>query len=382
MVAVRRIQMMNENEIVKLEKEECLALRSLWQEVFFEDSREYTEFYFKEKAGRNTAFYLPEKAMVHLSPYQIKLRTGNSFSKVKVNYIVGVATIKEHRHKGYMDMLLKAALEDMYKEKQPFTFLMPASPKIYEPYQFVYIYDKKEWRLEIPLNKKRELQAASYEPWSTAVMTKQEIPEVLEAANRHLEGHYDVFIQRDEQYFHTLIKELKAQRGAFYLIRNKLSKALSGYFLYTQEEGRGDIQEALSLNKEAVIGKKGILRETKGKPCIMARIIHAKTMLSFLRIRQDALNTDAVVVSIQITDSLLPANNGIWKCSIGKSSADVIKDEKAECSVTVDGLTSFIFGYKGAGECFAFASDAGKEHVISKLEMLKLLSGVFINEIT
>ena len=43
-------------KIEELEGEDCLKLRDLWEEVFWEDSQAFTDYYFQEKAVRNHAF--------------------------------------------------------------------------------------------------------------------------------------------------------------------------------------------------------------------------------------------------------------------------------------------------------------------------------------
>ena len=45
--------------------------------------------------------------------------------KVKTNYIVAVATRADCRHQGMMRLLLQASLQEMYREKETFTWLMP-----------------------------------------------------------------------------------------------------------------------------------------------------------------------------------------------------------------------------------------------------------------
>lgn len=59
-------------EEVTMEGEECISLRPLWEEVFWEDSKEFTDYYFEEKAARNRAYALRIGkdcvSMLHLSP--------------------------------------------------------------------------------------------------------------------------------------------------------------------------------------------------------------------------------------------------------------------------------------------------------------------------
>ena len=78
------------------------------------------------------------------NPYRMKLED----SVFDSEYIVGVATEKEYRSRGYMRQLLIAALEEENKKKHPFTFLMPAAEAIYSPYDFRYIYHQKQMELD------------------------------------------------------------------------------------------------------------------------------------------------------------------------------------------------------------------------------------------
>ena len=55
----------------------------------------------------------------------------------KLHYIVAVAT-QDLPEEGYMAALLKESLQAMYRQGEPFTYLMPASEKIYYPPRFPY----------------------------------------------------------------------------------------------------------------------------------------------------------------------------------------------------------------------------------------------------
>ena len=133
--------------INKITGEACKAARSLWEEVFYEDSVQFTDYYFQNKAGKNIGYVIgeaPYDAMMFRTPYQLHI--GNQ--QREISYLVGVATREECRHQGYMRSLLMHSFKEMYEEKQPFTFLMPANPAIYEPFDFRYIYERDMWKLK------------------------------------------------------------------------------------------------------------------------------------------------------------------------------------------------------------------------------------------
>ncbi len=133
--------------IKELDGEECLKLRGLWEEVFWEDSKEFTDYYFEEKARKNHAFCLQigEEAvsMLYLSPYSMWIRVGDRFMEQEIYYIVGVATKEKYRHRGYMDRILKASLSFIRKKGHPFAFLMPANPNIYLQNMLLPAWKKK-----------------------------------------------------------------------------------------------------------------------------------------------------------------------------------------------------------------------------------------------
>lgn len=378
--------------IKELKGEECLALRSLWEEVFYEDSKEFTDYYFKEKAKYNHAFTIQAEdkaegavAMLHLAPYQMRIRTGQEMVTRKVNYIVGVATKESYRHQGYMGELLRAALNDMFLKKEPFTFLMPASPKIYTPYQFVYIYDRENYRIENWKRREPELRAASLRAeanlWDIVTLNENDIPKLTKYAENYLNKNYDVFIQRDPSYYQTMIKELNVQNGAVYLIHHKVRKdEIAGYFFYTEEEGKSYIQEAIYNNDFP------LLKKVESKPIIMARIVDLQSMLSLLRLQADNVADEAVNLTIKVTDPLLSENNAVWRCKIGSNESKIDKelDEtggREDCSITIEELTSWIFGYRPAKDCFHFTNQTNKRRILIKLAKIDILSKVFINEI-
>ena len=131
-----------------LEKSEFGACRPLWQEAFPEDSREFADYYFDKKILQSSVLVKEDGTgrivtMAHMNPYRI-----NVGKKMwKLDYIVGVATAADSRHRGHMRDVLMKMLGDMHQDRKPFCYLMPASPDIYRPFGFRYIFDQPQYRL-------------------------------------------------------------------------------------------------------------------------------------------------------------------------------------------------------------------------------------------
>lgn len=384
-------------EIQFLAGREVLAVRPLWEEVFNEDSKEFTDYYFKYKAVNNLTFAQTEGSevisMVHLAPYA----TGKG---EEVCYIVGVATKEAYRRKGLMDELLKSAFACMQEEREPFTFLMPANKEIYEPYGFTYIYDKPCYELNTKRINEKLLDEASLAPDDEKAMftllvldmgmltirtvRNQDCARAARFANEFLAANYDCYMQRSETYYQTMKQELKAQNGNLFMIEK--DGIILGLFSYAKEAGEVYFQEVL-FEKELEAWE--LLRETEKKPMIMARIIDVKQILSKLQSDKE------FVLALKIIDDKLIANDGLYMLHCGPLGGNItpikIADASrtneqgecchAECEVTIENLTAFFFGYKKAEECFKVYAKSKAEELHTRLNALKKYDRVCINEI-
>ena len=68
----------NKMKIRKLDQSEHWKTRSLWEQVFSEDSQEFVDYYYYIKTKDNTIYVIEEddeiRAMLQLNPYQVKLQ--------------------------------------------------------------------------------------------------------------------------------------------------------------------------------------------------------------------------------------------------------------------------------------------------------------------
>ena len=299
------------SEIKILTGKAVLATRVLWEDVFTEDSKRFVDYYYSHKAEKNICFVIQEMdeivSMVHLTPYDmcvkcesdmeketklVSLQTFSSF------YIVGVATRKSYRHKGYMTALLECAFSYMKNCHTPFTFLMPANPAIYEPFGFRYIYERTDYEFcpdYLIIDRvitKLQMHEVLSEGCKSSLADKdygnnsqKQVIEIVKAEEKHCEqlasfsmeqlvARYDFFLKRDEEYFRTLLMELESENGCIYLVYVK--GELVGYFTHACEEEEF-VQEVLIKEcYESILvvdeGAEGLLvRKTKKTPIIMGK---------------------------------------------------------------------------------------------------------------
>ena len=176
----------------KLETEEHGMTRFLYEEAFPEDSQAFTDYYYTEKTKNNQIYVLEEEgkicSMAHLNPYTLSVNG----SRKETHYIVAVATKKECRGRGYMGAVLRRALEDMYREGEIFTFLMPAAKGIYEPYDFRTVFEQTR-----PYVK-------DLEGWIQA--GGKDCQELSEWASDNLKKSCQVYSVRDEDYYLRMLR--------------------------------------------------------------------------------------------------------------------------------------------------------------------------------
>lgn len=334
-------------QIKTLIGEECKSTRSLWEEVFSEDSRKFLDYYYSWKAPLNIGYVIgkePYEAMMFRTPYDLQVMDG----KREISYLVAVATKKEFRHKGYMTALLMKAFKEMYQEKNPFTFLMPANPAIYEPFDFSYIYErdiwdlKKEWIRELENCRNREegqadeLKAACYgdedakqlkiwEEKNGCRLTglKQEylknekrkiLQEITDFANNWLADRYEIYVKRSIAYYERQLEELIAQNGDIFIAKGR--EGIEGVFFYAREEEDLSIQEVME-KREGLFSF--LQKQEKKKPIIMARIIHAEEMLKLVKSKERR------TLLIEIEDPFIPQNEGIYRVEMTSKGSLVTK---------------------------------------------------------
>lgn len=377
-------------EVKKLTGEACKKTRTLWEEVFSEDTKQFTDYYFENKAPQNIAYVIGEEpfhAMMFRTPYTLKLWE----QKREISYLVGVATKKEFRHKGYMTALLIKAFQEMYREKNPFTFLMPANPAIYEPFDFTYVYSRPIWKLKNETatatwleslmqenkdsfpkrseNKEFLLKVAEHisEMDNKSLQQQNGIQQLAEKmrqedyiftsiqsiaakkgeeglssifqklsdfANQWLRERYQIYAYRDVAYYQMQWKELLAQNGDIFLLLKE--EQIVGFFLYAREEDEIAIQEVMEQEE----GLFPFLKEEEEKePIIMARIIHFEEMMKLVRSPKNR------TILVEIEDDLIAENEGLYRVEMTPKGSTVtrLKESRTpEISLNIGQLTPYL----------------------------------------
>lgn len=368
----------------KLTLQERGMARKLWEEVFHEDTEKFLDYYDSCVADHNQIFGEKESgaliSMLQLNPYRIRMYG----QEVDSYYIVAVATREVYRHQGRMKRLLTEALHEMNREKIPFTWLMPASEAIYQPFDFVTVYCQSLFSMGAALEKQ---QGSS---WDCQPCKRTQIPELTAWSDQFLKEKTDVSTVRTESYYERIWKEQEAMNGQILLFYDK--EELKGY-CFTGCEGSAEAWEIAvreenqsSANRKAVealsryfakkaqlpvricgfLPESGIenrsVREMTFRPMTMVRIVNLEAFVKKLRAKE------RVTFEIKIKDPILEPNNGTFCFQIGAEDGVCRRSDSVDVpEMEIGELTEVLFGERRTDKI--------------PQEKLHLLRRVYLNEV-
>lgn len=391
-----------------LEKDEYGTCIPLWKEAFPDDSEEFLEYYFGKKIMGSRVLVKEDEdgkmlTMAHLNPYHVMV----GVREYDLPYIVGVATAADSRHQGHMRDLLLKMLKDMHDSGLPFCYLMPASPEIYRPFGFVYIFDQPVWKEELAVDSGNEalekinLRLDRDNGENAAEGQKSVIgPEYLACwINHWLQKRYEVYAKRCPDYLDMLQAELDSEDGCVtgYLDKQGQMAALQAFWGMEKRE-----QRFLYCKEDAWL--RAADPDMPEKPAIMARITDVATMAESISVNEDCPCTGMEVL-VRIKDRLIGGNNGLWRWNLdaegsrlqrvltygdGKGtssdgamssagalpSADLLTSTEV-LEITVEQLTTWLFGYRPLDEIL---EEEGEDPPFW-WQYIKPLQGVFLDEI-
>lgn len=369
-------------------QEEIKDCYDLWS-MSFGDSKEYMDYYFENKVTDNEIYVLKEEeqveSMLHLNPFAMSLNgEENTF-----HYIVGVATEKEKRGRGYMRKVLTEALQRKYAEGEMFTYLMPAAKEIYLPYDFRYMYSQDRVK---GLLKKKELFDGTVTIRTFDQLSEQEKEEVVDFVNAKLATNFSLYTVRSKAYYERTALEMQAAGGnvvcmyeakkliavSFYMLENshmeivetvtekELTKKVANALLNSvteqfEEELHVAWLETYFLDKGEILS---FLNEPEcyEQPIIMARILDVKQALTKLTLRGDK----EVRVRIAVVDPIIAQNEQTYQLTVTKEKTTVEEtDQPADITIDIATFTEVFFGSK----------------MVPEFERLKGCESVYINEI-
>ena len=341
-----------------LEHTEWKKARKLWEEVFEEDTEKFLDYYEDYMADHNQIFAEEEAgdvvSMVQLNPYRVHMGETEADSY----YIVAVATRESCRHQGRMRRLLAEALQQMYQEKIPFTFLMPASESIYLPFDFVTVYRQSLFTCGVVI------PGSNDNCWHCIPCRWEQLKELAEWSNVFLQNHSEISTVRTEDYYKRIWKEQESMNGQILLFYE--GSQMKGY-CFTGYEGSGEAWEIVveadnpeeqtgselraASDSQALANRRAVealtrwfgeqdqlpmricgflpesyidripLSEMTYRPMTMVRIVNLEAFVSRIRAKKP------VQFVLYIKDPIIPENCGTFCFEVGRENATLTRME-------------------------------------------------------
>lgn len=315
---------MEGSRIRYLDAGEKPATRALYESAFPEDSREFTDYYYKwktkdneiivmEGAGKDSSFHV----MIHLNPYQVSIYGQN----MEIPYLVAVATDKEQRRQGKMGAVMRHALRDMERRGIPFTFLLPADSAYYRGQGFVFFPCQRLFAVQ---------EEGITGDMDCETATVRDAARMAAFANRILGQRYGIYIRRDAYYYRRVLAELEAEHGNALLLKNH--GELCGILLYGldgAESGKtAEVKELLleeMISEEdagrlckRILESRGIMAEPKHTVSrMMVRIASLAELIPALR------SSKPVSLAVEVGDAIIEANNGCFQIDINEAGGSL-----------------------------------------------------------
>ena len=303
-----------------------------------------------------------------------------------------------------MGALLRTSLNDMYKKKVPFTFLMPAAEAIYTPYDFRFVYDQDTGTVEPGKTGDAE-ENSGVEDCSYSDAALWEAEEIADFVQENFAPEWQVYALRNAPYYQTMIMEQQSERGGVRLLQS--GGSLKGVYAYAAEGGL-EIREPLYLpgyesaflqsvselyrelsDRGAIAdeGEKAAVRvyacpaniSTGKKPVIMVRIVCLEELLKAMTVPEGT----AVDCSFAVLDPIIRQNSRVWRITSGEDETvlHVRETEDSEGVLTIAGLTEFLFGRLTVDELACCDDVIMTECLGAELAKITKLTKVFLNEV-
>lgn len=375
-----------------LNEEEKGKTRRMYEANFPEDTKAFVDYYYRLRIKENrilvmeadksaetmteeTAQPVAKKArtaemklevMIHLNPYRFQI----CGAPAQVNYLVAVATDPSVRRQGKMRSVMERALQDLERAGEPFAFLIPANPRVYESQGFVFVSGAEEAETETarPDEEMAELRAAEVhakgrqeaevraeglraararsEEFSLTEACSKDFQAMASFANQLQRQNYDIFPLRDSGYYERMQQELASQDGGFLLQRQQgKMTAIVSYGREADEKGTlhpqlqevlaACDQEQLRAQLEAYFGERPFDQSMH----YMVRILSLSRLVKLLRFR------NPLTLKVRVTDEILCANNGSFAIQIGPGGGTLtpIEPEQTDGQMEIQELTRILF---------------------------------------
>lgn len=370
----------------------------LWR-YCFQDGEAFIQWYFKDYYQPEYAYILTEEtqalvaAAMQCNPYTLKIRN----REIPAAYLAGVCTHPACRGGGYFRRLFPAVLKQLAGDGIAMAFLQPVDNQLYRPYDFTFTHYRQDYILDMTdIERFAKQGAAHYREYTITLTTEPEkycylFQNIYQTYHQYHHG----YVCRSEENWRHHIADWQIDKAHIALL--SCQNQTTAYLIYQLENNQINILEmaystprdyqiiwhyiyshrtqANTITWSAPIGN-SLIEEIPHwqekcvlHPDTMTRILSVEQLLPVLTYPADFTGA----FCLQVKDSLIPANNGIFSISLNQGAAAIHKmayTPNAYCSINISNLTRLIMGQATALELSRQGLLTGVENQIQALEKL------------
>ncbi len=300
------------------EEKDLPFLKEIW-DTCFHDPKEFIDWNFDRNFSyENTLIAEVDGApasCMQLIPHQIALRNHT----YPINYVSGVATLPQHRHKGLVREMFSFGFLEMEKREEPISLLVPFNYPFYEKFGYKQCYNKV-FRYANRLPKQKFYTKEDLSP---------SLIQRLDSIYRQSMTGKTGYALRTKQDWQKILEDLliisDGKIGVHQTDGND-----DGYALISSHP-----KEGFELHE--VLGNCDIPFREEEKPFAMARILDIKALLSHW------VTDFTGCWRIKIVDENIPKNNLTLCLENGKAEECTTYDSE----INIKYLTQLFFGFSG-----------------------------------
>ncbi len=286
-------------------------LKNAWK-VCFEDPDAFIDWNFSHNFSYENTLIAQWEGVpasnMQMMPHTVSLRG----TEYRVNYISGVATLPEFRHKGLVRDLFAQGFLEMEKRNHPFSLLVPFNYEFYEKFGYRQCYEKV-YRGTDTLPERNYL---TKETWSPDLIA------ALDSRYRAEMKSHTGFAVRTAADWQRILEDLLILSEGLVLLEEE------GYALITPNPKEGwEIHE--------LCGSVSLSYREEKKPFAMARILDP------LRLLRDRAKDFDGCVRLNILDAQIPKNNICVKIT----HDSVVPCENYDSCLDIRELAPLLFGF-------------------------------------
>ncbi|GEP19392.1 GNAT family N-acetyltransferase [Pediococcus argentinicus] len=309
---------------------------------------------------------------------------------MKMNGISDVMSAPEASGKGGASNLMKASLQDMYKNQVDVSYLAPFSFEYYRRFGYEQVFNHTTYTIES--DKLPRIKASDSEITVVRSSLAKQINHIKELFNQS-ELSQQAGLVRDEWWWEYLTKKYPNREIA---VAFKANIAV-GYLLYERSVDAFTIYEVVSKNASArqslwqFVTKHGTSYPTfryesanptnqvdllanpypvqvESHPYMMARIVNFKQFMEKYPVTKDIEE-----ITFSITDDVIKENQGTWTLSVSGKQVHLnkISDETLANSLTIQQLAKSLFNFRSLTSQIKFgAINEANQKIAEQLDQI------------